>query len=86
MFKITDLVTIYNIKSSNEKAVGDKKFCCRSCLSDISAWNINKDIAIWVTTIVIGALQTVKHYTDIVLNTQNNEVIKEISKVSLQWV
>lgn len=35
MFKITDLVTIYNIKSSNEKAVGDKKFCCRSCLSDI---------------------------------------------------
>lgn len=35
MFKITDLVTVYNIKSSNEKAVGDKKFCCRSCLSDI---------------------------------------------------
>lgn len=35
MFKITDLMTIYNIKSSNEKAVGDKKFCCRSCLSDI---------------------------------------------------
>lgn len=33
----------------------------------------------WVTTIVIGALQTVKHYTDIALNTQNNEVIKEIS-------
>lgn len=35
MFKITDLVTINNFKSSNEKAVGDKKFCCPSCLSDI---------------------------------------------------
>lgn len=56
MFKIIDLMIIYNIKSLNEKVVGDKKFCCRSCFFDISVWNINKDIVIWVIIIVICVL------------------------------